>query len=78
MQIGDKVTYQSHGKREHGIIKSLSDDDHVFVVYHCDNNWDRYFDYTAARTRIADLAMGWMSIDNLQSVGESHESLQSG
>jgi len=59
MQIGDKVTYIGVSKKEHGIVKSISDDNHVFVVYNCDNNWDRYFDYTAARTAIADLIEGW-------------------
>jgi hypothetical protein len=60
MQIGQKVTYISFGKVEHGIVKSLSDAEHVFVVYHCDGNWDRYFDYTAARTEISDLVPGWV------------------
>jgi hypothetical protein len=56
---GDKVTYISTGKIEHGIVKSASDENHVFVVYHCGDNWERYFDYTAARTRIEDLVEGW-------------------
>lgn len=59
MKVGDRVTYQDVGKTEHGIVKSLSDAEHVFVVYHCDGNWDRYFDYTAARTKISDLVLGW-------------------
>ena len=60
-EIGQKVTYVSFGKEEPGIVKSLSDSDHVFVVYHCGGNWDRYFDYTAARTRVSDLRLGWSS-----------------
>ena len=60
MEIGQKVTYVSVGKVERGIVKSFSDDEHVFVVYHCDGNWDRYFDYTAARTEIIDLVLGWI------------------
>jgi hypothetical protein len=60
MKIGQKVTYRSFGKLEHGIVKSLSDAEHVFVVYHCAGNWDRYFDYTAARTEIKDLVIGWV------------------
>ena len=59
--IGDKVTYHAFNKHEEGIVKSLSDDENVFVVYHCAGEWDRYFDYTAARTRIADLTTGWGS-----------------
>jgi len=60
MKIGDCVTYVSFGKKEHGIVKSLSDENHVFVVYHCAGNWGRYFDYTAARTEIGDLLPGWL------------------
>ena len=61
MNIGDKVTYKSFGELEHGIVKSLSDSEHVFVVYHCDGDWSRYSDFTAARTRIADLVPGWVT-----------------
>lgn len=57
--IGNKVTYRNHNTIEKGIVKSISDDEHVFVVYHCDNNWDFYEDYTAARTNICDLVLGW-------------------
>jgi hypothetical protein len=60
MKVGDKVTYISAGKLEHGIVKRLSDSEHVFVVYNCAGEWERYFDYTAARTRIANLVPGWI------------------
>lgn len=60
MQIGQRVTYLSFVKAEHGIIKSISDSEHVFVVYHCDGKWDQYFNYTAARTAISDLVPGWV------------------
>lgn len=60
MEAGQKVTYVSpHGKMEHGIVKSVSGKDHVFVVYHCCNDWDRYGDYTGERTAISDLVVGW-------------------
>ena len=60
MKPGDRVTYVPYvGKQERGIVKSISDEDHVFVVYHCADEWDNYQDYTAARTRIEDLRMGW-------------------
>jgi hypothetical protein len=55
----DKVTYISFNKSENGIVKSISDNDHVFVVYHCANDWDNYENYTAARTNIKDLIKGW-------------------
>lgn len=57
--IGDKVTYHSVGKTEKGIVKSTYDENHVFVVYHCDDNWEDYENYTAARTCIEDLTKGW-------------------
>lgn len=60
LTVRQKVTYISFDKAEHGIVKSISDNNHVFVVYHCDGNWDRYFDYTAARTRVNDLVSGWV------------------
>ena len=60
MYIGQKVTYISHGKQEHGIVKSLRGAMHVFVVYKCDGHWDRFFDYTAQLTAIDDLVPGWV------------------
>lgn len=59
MKPGDKVTYCTPFECEKGIVKSVSDDNHVFVVYHCGDDWDHYYDYTAARTRISDLVEGW-------------------
>ena len=44
---------------EKGIVKSMSDENHVFVVYKCAGEWDRYMSYTAARTKISDLRLGW-------------------
>ena len=60
MEVGQKVTYISHGKYEHGIVKSISDAEDVFVVYNCNGEWNRYFDYTAARTMTRDLVQGWI------------------
>lgn len=60
---GSKVHYVSFGKPpENGIVKALNlrDPKTVFVVYHCDGNWDRYQNYTAASTRIEDLREGWV------------------
>ena len=66
MKPGDLVTYVTPFKKERGIVKSLSDDNHVFVVYHCGGDWQNYKDYTAARTAITDLKKGWIQIkDNL-------------
>lgn len=59
MKVGDKVTYHSHNKTEKGIVKYPPKHGEVFVVYHCDNNWDEYYNYTAALTSQEDLTMGW-------------------
>lgn len=71
MEVGQKVTYLSLGKVEHGIIKKLEENRsaYAFVVYHCDGNWDRYFDYTAARTRLIDLVPGW--VEDRAAISES-------
>lgn len=60
IEIGRKVTYLDFDKKEHGIIKSISDEDHVFVVYHCAGEWENYKNYTAARTHIGNLIDGWI------------------
>lgn len=63
---GDHVTYHAYNRTEIGIVKSISDESHVFVVYHCDGNWHRYDEYTAARTKISDLTHGWGNEPNFQ------------
>lgn len=62
IKVGSKVTYVTPHKTECGIVKSIPDDDYAFVVYHCAGNWDDYENYTAARTRIADLELGWKEV----------------
>ena len=53
--IGKKVVYTNGvGEQEPGIIKSWNDK-WIFVVYHCDNNWENYQNYTAASTNPNDL-----------------------
>ena len=37
----------------------MSLEDTVRVVYHCNNDWDNYRNYTAATTNIIDLKIGW-------------------
>jgi hypothetical protein len=60
-KTGDKVTYAPPWTdyRERGIVKSTSDENHVFVVFHCCGEWGNYMNYTAAQTRIVDLVPGW-------------------
>jgi len=66
LRIGDKVHYQPdhYGERfENGIVKRIPDfsfnGDNVWVVYHCNDEWDRYQEFTAAITRLEDLKLGW-------------------
>lgn len=66
IEVGDRVTYSTSYKKEKGIVKSLCEDkDYAFVVYHCGDDWDNYFNYTGARTRIVDLVSGWCIDENI-------------
>lgn len=58
--IGDKVTYYNGFKKESGIVKSIPDENHCFVVYHWDGDSSDYGDYTAEKTRNKDLKKGWL------------------
>lgn len=56
---GDKVTYNSGlGSPEPDIVKRV-ESDLVWVVYHCNEEWSRYEDYTAALTPLTFLTPGW-------------------
>ena len=65
LHIGCKVHYQPKhhvdAEWENGIIKEIRDEvtDAVWVVYHCDGRWDKYMDYTSAKTNLCDLKLGW-------------------
>ena len=66
VQVGDKVHYDPlrhikglDKKYENGIIKEIVDNEYIRVVYHCDNRWDQYKDYTGAMTAVRDLYIGW-------------------
>ena len=53
--LGKWVLYQGGcNQREKGRIKSWNDK-YVFVVYHCDSQWDKYEQYTGCATRPEDL-----------------------
>ncbi len=73
MKPGEKVTFSSYNKKEKGIVKSISDSEHVFVVYHCDNDWGNYQNYTAARTHISDLTLGWMEEEETEKETEEDD-----
>jgi hypothetical protein len=66
MHPGDTVLYivpQSPGnnmpRTQKGIILSIADDEHAFVVYDCGGEWLNYQDYTAAKTNVKQLVLGW-------------------
>lgn len=59
-QNGEKVTYNDGFKKEHGIVKSIQDDNYCFVVYHWNGESSDYRDYTAQRTSNNDLKKGWL------------------
>jgi len=44
-----KFTNEAYHEEQTGRIKSWNDL-HIFVVYHCDNDWENYADYTAEAT----------------------------
>lgn len=59
---GDKVHYNpDFGKVENGIVKSVhpSEEDIVYVVFKCDNNWADYDKYTGEAVLAEDLNPGW-------------------
>ncbi len=49
----------AHGNKENGRIKSIGNE-YAFVVFSCNNEWDRYEDYTGQRVAISDLRPGWI------------------
>jgi hypothetical protein len=57
--VGEKVTYITSYKKEHGIVKSIRDGN-IFVVYNCNEDWDNYKDYTAANTPHKMLVKEWI------------------
>ena len=65
LRIGDNVHYQpdhySKSEWENGMVKEIREGrlDGVWVVYNCDDNWDRYTEYTGALTMLRDLKLGW-------------------
>lgn len=52
--VGAWVVYDNGYARDKGRIKSWNDH-FIFVVYHCDNNWSRFQDYTGCATNPDDL-----------------------
>ena len=65
LKVGDSVHYQpehyGEDRWENGIIKEIRDEvkDAVWVVYHCGGKWQKYENYTSAKTNLRDLKLGW-------------------
>jgi hypothetical protein len=62
--IGDKVCYHSNTFEndiyENGVVKKIDiDSKRVWVVYHCNDDWDNYSHYTGECTELDDLEFGW-------------------
>lgn len=69
MKAGDKVHYIpfegcDSSKYENGIIKTMhpTEINKCWVVFHCNNEWDRYYDYTGQLTDIKQLREGWHNL----------------
>jgi len=67
---GDKVHYTApHGTKENGIVKDINESGTIaWVVYHCNNEWSQFYNYTGAATNTQDLTPGW--IDDPQTIKE--------
>lgn len=69
-QVGDLVHYIPFegcdvSVIENGRIKAMGEYPlHLFVVYHCNDEWENYTDYTGALTHIKQLKYGWINPNN--------------
>jgi len=68
MKTGDKVHYipfkgADKSQWENGIVKSINEYNNttLFVVFNCNEEWDRYNDYTGQSTKINQLRKGWIN-----------------
>jgi hypothetical protein len=52
--IGRWVEYRSHNRVEFGRLKSWNNS-FIFVVFKCDEQWDRYWDFTGQSVNPEDL-----------------------
>ena len=61
---GDKVHYTEHSGRKpktNGIVRGLpKEEGYYFVVFHCNNDWDNYREYSSEYTDGRDLSPGWI------------------
>lgn len=55
--IGRILTYvEFDGSEQKGKLKAFDNEKQIaWIVYKCNNNWDRFKDYTAAATKYSDI-----------------------
>lgn len=68
LKVGDKVTYiPTNVVRitvEPGKVKSIPNNgNYVFVVFNCNNEWDKWMDYTGQSVGVQHLKPGWIEDD---------------
>lgn len=68
---GEKVHYHRFSFIENGIVKSVPDNEHAFVVYKWGDNPDEYRKYTGVLTALKHLKRGWH--DNIHSERSTSE-----
>lgn len=62
-KVGDYVHYTpEHGPPENGRIKFMGSE-YASVVYKCAGEWEKYDEYTGARTELSRLSRGWIDGD---------------
>lgn len=71
LEEGTKVTYVPFKgcdvkDFEKGIVKSINEmnPDSVFIVFHCNEDWENYKDYTGQSTNKTQLILGWDNINH--------------
>ena len=58
MKFGDKVTYLPTGEK--GVIKKISENENkVWVVFQCNEEWDNFYNYTGQLVYKKDIKIGW-------------------
>jgi len=67
LAVGDRVTFvyplDFGGKPSHGRVKRVEIPgvhNAVFVVFHCNEQWDDFMNYTAQLTNLQCLRLGWL------------------
>ena len=60
-KVGEDVHYSKNEIIQNGRIKEIDyGQETAFVVYHCNDDWDNYRNYTAALTNLSNLKLGWI------------------